>query len=94
MRKKKLYIVVGIAGFFLFQMTFYITVRLLTSVTLNLCYSDAIDALSQEVLMRTQSRNAIDFQRIEVFLEGIPLRGYETKCNDVQIYIKTIGNIN
>jgi len=81
-----------IIGFCLLLVVTYWWAVFSTSFNINMCYSGVISFVSQEAQAVATSK---DENRTAVFksmLQGLPLHGYETDCNEVDEAIAKYKN--
>ncbi len=56
---------------------------LVTSFSYNLCYSEAIGNISAQAEIVIGSNDPVVREEFEKMLKNLPLRGYETNCDEI-----------
>ena len=60
----------------------------ITSFEYNLCYSSVISSISTEIKFLAKENDKEKINNYNLFLNDLPLHGYETNCEELQEEIK------
>lgn len=67
----------------------YFTGVILTSFDTNLCYSETISIIQDNVEHAIKTGESSDLLRVKELLDSLPLRGYESDCREIYEVVKT-----
>ncbi len=61
-----------------------------SSFNTDLCYSDVLSTISKKVESANINKSTESYQSLESLLKGLPLRGYESDCQEIKREIENL----
>lgn len=82
-------IIIGVCLFIILQSIIVITLKFGVTAEQNVCYSNSISQLSKAINIElSRSQDSANVTKIRNLVNGIPLRGHETHCEEITDYIE------